>query len=339
MAKVTSVNLTPATGSEAMFMLMEWLRDSMLFTITRSGDGLAAFDQTGTTVITNGGSGANGMANTDAHFTAQDPAGVYEWCFQRGGSNTSWETVVSSLDGFTGGSAAVRPTATDEQTIIDTTLLYTDNLYRWHLTGDTAAVGATVGVYPWRAFGTIKSSGNTCTFIAHEPLEPGSYPELVGTRAVPTTGEPDPCVYIASYDTAGHMLKYLGATGYINWIDPSVIKGWFCMNGVNGNTEEFTGMPAATIASGAAANEWHYPGSLPEEGVGVDPRDSSDPFSKVLVGRGSRVGTYTGPKGFLSSLRLPGVDRNYPSTMDIGGERYVHMHHILVPFENGATPL
>ena len=340
MAKVSSVNLSPTTGSEAMFLLMEWLRDSMGFTITRSGDGLSAFDGTGTTVITSGSSGANGMANEDAHFTAQDPGGEYEWCFQRSSVNISWEIVVSALDGFTGGSATVRPTATDEQVLIDSTIFYTDGQYRMHLVGETVPEGVAVPVYSWRLACTLNGTGVGTTFIMHEAMESGSYPELVGTRTAPTTGEPDPSIYVARYEAAGaEQFGFLNGAGYWNFLNNAVAKGWYCMNGVNGNVEVFTWFYGCVLGAGASAAEWHFPAADSDEGVGVDPRDGSDPVSKFFIARGARGFVSAGPKGFTTTIRMKGVDRTYPDTVDVNGERFVYMHDLLLPFENGATPL
>lgn len=348
MAKVASVNNMPTNGGEAMFMLLEFLRDQMGFTITISGDGIAAFDGAGASVITHGGSGANGMANTNAHFTAEDPSGVYGWCFQEN-TLVSWEVVSSALDGFTGGSATVRPTATDEQVLLNTTLFTTANTYRWHMTGDTAAIGATVGVYPWRAWSSKIGIGGPFTLLGHEPLKPGSYPELVGTRAVPTTGEPDPCVYMAIGDP--QCCQFSVSSG--GW-SPSVTlaaaafvpaQGYYCMNGVNGNSEQFTRFMGSlymqgTLSTTATILAPAGPYMLTSGGSGVDPRDGKDTSYEFSLARPVASGvTFPGPKGIPATLRQRAVLREYPAVMDIAGERYVYMNDLLIPFANGELPL
>ena len=75
-------------------------------------------------------------------------------------------------------------------------------------------------------------------------------------------------------------------------------------------------------------------------GCGPDPRDGSDPIFEVFVSRPQVVSsTFTGPKGILSSLRMSGTNREWPSVVDVGGERYVHIQDLLIPYENGGLPL
>lgn len=89
------------------------------YTVKGSGDGNAAFSST-TDIITNSGSGANGINNTDAWFTIRQPtggsapySGTREWTFQRSSSSQSWFCEYSGPDTIfdqSTGSATVRPT-------------------------------------------------------------------------------------------------------------------------------------------------------------------------------------------------------------------------------------
>lgn len=343
MAKQTRVNLLPATASVALFELMEFLRDDLGFTIGISGDGVSLFDNTGTSVITSGGVGGGGLNNADAHFTAIDPNGEYEWCVQRNATSRDWEVVVSALDGFTGGGISARPTATDEDVLVDAVMFPIDGTFRWHMSGNDVPIGdagaAPVEVYPWRAFSTRNGTFLRETFIYHEPMKVGSYPPLVGTRAVPTTGEPDPSVYHAVYDASGDLPFRVDSIG---WGAPGIYspRSWWCMNGVNGQVE------AMEIWQGAAHNanqsnaDQFAPASVSgQAGFGPDPRDGSDQVVDFMVGRVARLGTNIGGKGISGTMLLKTVDRQYPDTMDIDGERFVYMGDFLLEWENGISPL
>jgi hypothetical protein len=337
MTKQASVNGLPATGSIAMYDLMEFLRASLGFTITISGDGLAAYDNTGVDVFTNGGvAGANGMGNSNAHFTAQDPGGAYEWCFQRATTDINWEIVVSALDGFTGGNATTRPTATDEQVIHNANILPTNATYRWHLVGFDAAE---VGVYPWFAYATKTGTGIANTLIAHESLDPASYPALVGTRAAPTTGEPDPSIYIAGLGTSAQ--PFLVTTSSGAWLSTSPpCDAWYCMNGTNSQTEAFAFFQGSFYgASPSFAYDYAPADSASNDGIGPDPRDGSDPMLPMLVGRVAGLGSNVGHKGLTAHIRMKGTDREYPDTLDLSAERSVYIGDFLLPFANSTTPL
>ncbi len=337
MGKQTNVNLQPGSGGDAMWSVLEFLRDYLLFTITRSGDGIAAFDDTGTDVFTaEGAPGANGMNNTGAWFVAQDLTGAYEWCFQRGGTSTNWEVVVCKPNlSFTGGDATTRATATDEQMLWDAIIFPPDGTYRQHLVGFDVAE---VGVYPWNCLITENATSEAQAWIGHASLDPNTYPVLTGTVAAPTNGEPDPSIYIVGYSTV--EAPFLTGTSGGQWgSTTSPGRAWYCMNGTNGQTEAFARYHAAFYAHSTSAIA--APGSTAgSDGMGPDPRDDSDPVMPVLIERAAADTTQVGHKGFLKYARFKGTaGRNYPDVVDIGGERYVFMRDFVLPYENGATPL
>ena len=337
MAKQTQSNLAPATGAAAMFALQNFLRDDLGFVIARSGDGIAAFDATGTSVITTGGSGANGMANADAWFVAEDSAGEYSWLFQRNASDISWEVQYSAEAGFTGGSATVKATATDQVQLLDGTLFLSNNTYRWHLEGNDAPIS---GVYRWTATATVNGTGLPRTLVGHEALAVGSYPTLVGTRAAPTTGEADPSIQFAKLNGSGTNFEISGnADGWQNDTS-SPVRAWYCYGGTNGQTPAYDEFQACGYNSSVASADFQYPADAAgNDGVGPDPRDGSDPCIPIVLGRNARLAVNVGPKGITSTLLIKGTDRLYPDTIDISGERFVYMGDLLIPFENGGTPL
>jgi len=318
-------------------LAINFLVNNLGFTVPRSGDGLAAFDDTGTSVITSGFSGANGFANNDAWLVVQDPAGEYEWLFQRNASDVSWEVAYSAVAGFTGGAAATKPTATDEVQIIDGTLFIANNFYRWHLEGDDAPIS---GVYRWSAIATTNGTGLGRTWIGHEALAPGSFPTLVGTRAAPITGEPDPSIQIAKYNLSEAHFHFGGSNDQLGNDTSSPLRGWWCYGGTNGQAAAYEEFQAAFHMSNSATADQHYPANTTgNDGVGVDPRDGSDPVIAFHVGRDVSHGLRTGPKGVIDGLRAKGVAREYPDTIDIAGDRFVYLGDLLFPFENGGTPL
>lgn len=90
------------------------------WTVTRSGDGLAAFSSTGD-VITSSGTGANGIGNTNSWFVLQSPNGSRQILWQRGTANSSWVILYSKGSLFTGGTASSRATATDAAVVLGST--------------------------------------------------------------------------------------------------------------------------------------------------------------------------------------------------------------------------
>lgn len=107
---------TPASFAECMYQLKELLKTAG-WTVQSSSDGTtynASGDQ-----ITSGGSGAGGMANTNAWFRIRSPAGASnpEFTVQRGTGNTAWRVKFSQSNAFTGGSpgATQTPSATNER--------------------------------------------------------------------------------------------------------------------------------------------------------------------------------------------------------------------------------
>src|SRR3990172_4710338 len=105
---------SPATGAVAMYDLKELLK-AQGWSVVMSGDGLAVYSAVGD-VITGGGVGANGMANTRAWFRITDPAGVKELTIQRGTLNYTYRIKFSYAAKFTGGAPDPdqTPSATDE---------------------------------------------------------------------------------------------------------------------------------------------------------------------------------------------------------------------------------
>jgi len=138
---------TPATGAEAIFNFKTILTTAG-WTVLASSDG-TTYNSSGDQ-ITVAGSGAGGMANTNAWFRLRSPtgAGAQEFTFQRGSANTLWRVKRSRTAGFTGGTPGISQTAsaTDENIILGggtdasptfITLFAADGgTYRWNVGAD-----------------------------------------------------------------------------------------------------------------------------------------------------------------------------------------------------------
>lgn len=353
MAKQTNVNLNPTTGAVAMFEWSDFLVSSLGFEILEESDGSTyeADVPTNGRVITSGAGGAGGFANANAWTRIREPggAGGREWTVQRDtANNTDWRIKFSSLDGFTGGSpgATQTPSAADEHVIFGsgsdaspthTTFFGADGTYRFHLVGFDVAED---GVYPWYAFATVGGVPRTLWFV--DSLDPDSYPALVGTRAAPTTGEPDPAMYVAAYHTGTPGSPFLVLPSSQQWGDRNNPPGraWFAMNGSNGNTEAIANYSILSLQGSASFGDLAYPADAAgTDGLGPHPLDGSDVVVPVQYARTLGQATNVGPKGVSAHIKMKGVDRSYPDTLDISGERFVYAGHLLLPFENGATPL
>ncbi len=300
-----------------------------------------------------GGAGAGGMANANAWFRIREPggAGGREWTFQRDTvNNTDWRVKFSALDGFTGGTpgATQTPSAADEHVIFGsgtdaspthTTLFPTDGTYRWHNVGFDVAED---GVYPWYAYSTINGTGVPRTLIMVDSLISGTYPALVGTRAAPTSGEPDPAVYLCAHDTLSDPFILLANS--TQWQDRTNPPGraWYAMNGSNGETEAVVNMQAAALMFSTSFGDRGAPANAAgSDGFGANPLSGEDQLFDMPYGRPVALGSNPHFKGMSGHLRISGVDRTYPDTTTQSGETWVYTatDGLLLPFADGVTPL
>ena len=168
---------SPATGSIAIFNLKACLVAAG-WVVKSSGDGLALYSAVGD-ILVSGAAGVGGLGNLQAWFRIQDPGGVAEFIFQRGGTNLVWRQVWSALSKFIGGapSPIQVPTAADEVLVIGAgsaavpafyTRFSADGSYRWNVGADATAP------YAWWAAAFVIGGGPPLTAIVYEAVTAGA---------------------------------------------------------------------------------------------------------------------------------------------------------------------
>lgn len=349
MAKNYKVNFAPATGAEALYELKNILTGSG-WTVVSSSDGttFSAGDN-----IT----GATSLAGSNRWFIVQEPTGVggRQWCFQRTTANTTWRVKISPLNGFGGGSASLTqvPSATDEGVIFGSgtdasptggQLFPTDATYKFHIISDDTAIGAAGNqAYGFWAFANIIGSINVSdleTLIMQEPLAVGSYPALVGTRDVTTSGDADPAIYACAYESAGRKF-YLN-----NGNNGALAHLAGCFTDTDNTIKYFYDYQSAagTLTNGdeimGYRQGFYY--------LGVSPVSSEDILLPLTYGRyATGVDTsylhprasLTGLKGMTHFVRKSSVARSTSDTVNLTTNAYIYLNQLLIPWPENVTPV
>ena len=347
MAKITDVNNGSINGAQAMYRFKEVLK-SAGWVVTQSSDGTtynAAGDQ-----ISSEAAGAGGMANNSAWYEITDSKGGREFSVQRGTTNEAWRIKYSALDKFSGGTPGATQVgaAGDEELLHGTgtdasptfaTLFGSSGTFVWHVIAQSVEVGpAGNEAFPFWAFGTASGSGEIRTTIFCEAMDPSSYPPLVGTRAAPTTGDPDPVVLEVAYDVSGGGLMLLSQGGTNGWSDTNASnrkKYWYQMNGTNGGTQAFVQAHGGGTVFGD-----NSPAVTFSRNLATNPYDGSDQLMQFWIGRaGGGYATQLGLKGLPMYLRSRTISgRAYPDTVNLATDAYVYVEDILVPWEDTTVP-
>jgi hypothetical protein len=179
MAWSFTLNLEPATDGEFVYNLKEALKTAGR-TVTSSGD--ATNFSSSSDVITT----AAEMNTTDAWFVIEDQNG-YQWCFQNVAA-LRWSVSFSKTGVFTGGSATVRATATDEVVVgpdSGSNIFGTDNSYRQDI-----IIGASGEEYSWLTYSRVRATGVVRTVWWQDgvvnPSASDPYPVVLGGCGVST---------------------------------------------------------------------------------------------------------------------------------------------------------
>jgi len=312
-----AVNLSPATGAIAIFILKEALKQAG-WVVQASSD--ATTHSAVADVITTGASGAGGLANNSAWFRIRSPegSGGREFTFQRGTANTSWRIKLSHSAGFTGGSPGTTQTAsaTDEAILIGAgtdaapsfvAWLGTDNTYKLHIGCDNAAP------YDFYALFPVSGTGVTRRFW-FLTMSAGSYPAA------------DVAPYVVCVNTAAATHATMGSVSTSN--ANGLGQGWY-KKGLSG--EAFRNFRAG-VPAGTAANYFR-------EGLTNNPYSGMDTLLPVTC---ARVDAEAEPgwKGAINTgtLLWQGTARGQGDYVDVGAVRYAYFDEIAIRWPAGVTP-
>lgn len=290
MAWQSNVNIGPTDADEGVFELKEHMKANGC-TLEGSGDGDSNFDNSGTDVITGPGTGANGIANSNAWWRIKMPDGVRELLFERTSTGAgSWTYYYSVSAGFTGGTpgANQRPTASDEQVIANFT---TNATCYFHMAIQDAATG---GFYSWWFVGREEINGSAESFAYGEALSQAR------------SDDSDPCVHGALSSTVG--------TAQLDDTTPNrPPMGYYDYGGPD---EQFVTWTAA------------YPdnqrgGAVKSIGADEDGNDTLIPIPMYRV-------SPSGVKGFMAHHGWIGSARSYPDIIDTGSDVYLVIDDVAV---------
>lgn len=285
------VNNSPTTGAEAVYLLKALLKQ-VGWVVKKSSDGtsLGADD---TDTITSFGTGAGGMARSNAWFRIQDPGGTREFLFQRGTDNTSWKIRYSAAAKFTGGvaTASTPNTATDEAYVMGSSGAFaawnsTDGSYRWQ--------GAADDVTPYGFYSIGHTAGATdasggVTFSTVLIMDP-----LTDTNAADT----DPVVIICALasSTTFDVSSFASASA------PS--SGWV-RYGLSG---------AGFVVQQGLKFSFSSVNIFPN-GASMNPFTLSDLTVPVTYARPVSQVNLSGYKGISTFLRWNGIKRSHDSVL------------------------
>ncbi len=333
MAITWSLNLSPATGSEAMFNIKTALKAAG-WTVPRSGSGSGGSTTT-SDLITTAGTGVGGMANTNCWFVIQQPVGGRQFCIQRG-SSTAWWIQYSFSAGFSGGSpsATVAATATDAYNILATSssgiaLFGTDNTYKQNIMVDGSSP------YGFYSVGWPSGGGAVNHLFMMDPV-------------TSTPSDTDPYVLLASgkggglavFPTVGGTFSYANAMTHEDLV-PSA-NGTLCSylkKGLAG--EGFVSISVALYYVGAGAASLAIPGNL-----STNPNTSNDDQFPVIYARNTNtVGSGTantnpvGYKGTSTLMKWMGTNRVTGDLLTVSatGDRIVLDGAATLPWQSGTA--
>lgn len=289
----------PGTGA-AMLFRMKALLKLVGWTVKASGDGLSSFSSSGD-IITSGGTGAGGFANTAAWFRIQQPgANGREFTFQEAGDATTYSCRIKYSGGpgtgFTGGSpsATQTPTASDEQIIFgggtDASPTYAEFMdvpesnQRFNMiAGDSASNY----VFLWW---NQVAGGNIRCGMMLDVLQTGTFPGA----------DPDPAVVYINF----------GSTTIFNsdFTNFGSCKSWFKKNLVGAGFVSVSGMTYCTQSNGHIA----FP-----SGLGQNHITGKDDFAPIVWARDTAETAPTGYKGVSSFLLWNSIQRTYGDTYNV----------------------
>ena len=337
MAFQFNVNLTPGTNAEAVYRFKEHLK-AQGWTVPRSSDG-TTYNSSGDQ-ITGFGSGAGGMANTNAWFVIQSPTLSKQFCIQRGSSNITWRIKYSRAAGFTTApSATITPSSTDQAVTLGAgsdaspTFLNpfgTDGTYRFHIGADN---GAPHGFY---AVGITNGTGAIQSVMLFDPTGASSPTEDLDPWVVYTSGAGIGAHPLGNPTAAASASSFL-SNGVVN--NPSA---WFRSGQPDAVFSTVFPMSLAMYISGFSINAITHVQSgysVSQGAIGANAHNQKEDFFPLIWARPAVLGGFGGYKGVSSILKWYGASRSTGQTFTLStpGDRLV-AGMISLPW-NGSIPL
>jgi len=335
MPHIFNVNTVPATGSLAIHAFLTALL-TQGWTKPRDSDGTTY--SSGGTQVTGGGSGANGLANTNAWFVLRDPGGVRSFAFQRGTTNLLWKVKYSRAAGFSGGSpaAGVMASATDEITLLGggtdasptfATFMGTDGTYRFNCCACDSTLGYS---FYWFAFTSGDSiSVQRCMFL--DVMATGTF----------ASGDPDPAVVFIPAAAGVNVFSGYSNQGLDSKSSTGgVARAWF------GTVPDWRLCPTIQYIDGNSGIQ-QAPFNISSVGsFGINSVTGKDDLLPAMYGRTtsvstSNVGSPYGFKGFGQLIRWSTKFRAQFDTLSVaspGARDYIWISCAALPW-NGSAPV
>ena len=318
MAYTYLVNTTPSIGAIAMYQFISTLI-SAGWSKTKDSDG-TTYSSSGVQV-TGGGTGTNGLANTNAWVVLQAPSvsgAQRSITIQRGTTNVLFRIKYSAAAGFTGGSpaAGVTPTATDEVIIVGggtdasptfTSVLGADASYRQHI-----ACGGSAEGYSFWFFCNATGTPALSTKIFY-----------LDVLLNPLTSDPDPAVI--GFSATNAIADFLNAVAAA--ASPFSAKAWLGTLPTSSNN-----VPVGLFSIGGYTIHT-------STNLGVSPWTSKDVVSQSLVWvRPSSSAAPIGVKGLSRIFQSASTPRTNMDTLSISTTMdHVYIYGCVLPW-NGTTP-
>ena len=303
------------------FNTKETLEDAG-WTILGSGDGLAAFSSSGD-VISNEGTGANGMHNDDAWFRMQSPDGQREFTYQVTAVSSAAPRArikYSISAGFSGGapSATQTPSATDEELVSGSgtdAAPVGENIYGGGLYEATAH--AFLGLADKNApFGFWFMIWQDASSASDLGLAPFAFDPIDG----PPSADNDPYVWAVGF--GGLRFPEDGGTM------ESHTQGPICFLDQGGGGEGFVRMPLCR--------------PQPIEASNVNEHDASDTLTPLIYARRDVEADPDGVKG-MSTLFMcvltttTGVDLRQLYTTEAGLRQLIRATNLALPWDGSLA--
>lgn len=273
---------------------------------------------------TTGGAGDNIASAADygqaaSWFVLQNPAGTKQWLFFHGSTSTQTQRILYSAGAlFTGGDAANRATATDEQYIVgsaanaEVTFTLNTTQYCNFMADDAAPYG--FAAWGW----STASSGVTIQWgYVYDPMISGTY----------DVSDTDPFVCFCAYSNTNTAFDYNYLSGVTN---TAAYNDHYPRCWLKYSTGAWNNIAAQYYMD--VAGQITVPARVPASLFTT--KDQVIPISWL---RSNFVSAPGGWKGVGSLMMWMGLDRSNGSTLE--NKTRICIGHISLPWDGSTTPL